>query len=76
MSCHLCRLVVIEKPCVTVNSICLTPALKGLFALKAEKKIKKLYLVSRDPVVRAVGGIEVLPYDIFLKRLWERDLGF
>ena len=51
-------------------------ALKGLLALKAEKKIRKYYLVSRDPIARIVDGIEVIPYDMFLQRLWDRDLGF
>lgn len=52
------------------------PLLKGLRALKEEKKIKRFYLVSRDPVVRKVDGIEILPHDVFLQRLWDRDLGF
>lgn len=48
--------------------------LTGLLELKAEKRIKKYILVSRDPVHRVVEGIEVMSYDSFLQKLWAGDL--
>jgi predicted AAA+ superfamily ATPase len=48
--------------------------LRGLLALKEEKKLQKYYLVSRDPIRRNVRGIEVLPFEEFLKRMWAHDL--
>jgi predicted AAA+ superfamily ATPase len=43
--------------------------LKGLKALKEEGLVKRYILISRDPVSRIVDGIEVMPYDYFLKNL-------
>lgn len=48
--------------------------LRGILELKAEKQIKHYYLVTRDPVERAVDGIEVIPYTLFLKKLWAGNL--
>lgn len=44
--------------------------LKGLRALKEEKKIRKLYLVSLDPLIQNHDGIQCIPLDIFLSDLW------
>ncbi|MCM2324159.1 MAG: AAA family ATPase, partial [Oligoflexia bacterium] len=48
--------------------------LTGLRALKEEKLIKNFYLVSQDPERRVVDGIQLLPYQEFLKRLWQGEL--
>ncbi len=49
--------------------------LKGLRALEEENLIKKFYVVSLDPKVRRTDdGIEILPWKIFIQRLWNRDL--
>jgi predicted AAA+ superfamily ATPase len=48
--------------------------LSGLLELKAERKFKNYILVSRDPVVRTHQGIEILPFQTFLRRLWAGDL--
>lgn len=47
--------------------------LKGLKALREEKKIQSLVLVSLDPIARNEGGILLLPYQEFLARLWAGD---
>ena len=45
--------------------------LKGLLALKEEEKSFRSYiLVSRDPFERVIKGIKIIPYQIFLDRLW------
>ena len=49
-------------------------SLRGLKALKEEKKVKNYFLVSRDPVRRKVEGIEVLPYNEFLTSLWAGEI--
>lgn len=43
--------------------------LKGLKAFKEEGMVKRYILISKDPVTRLVDGIEVMPYDVFLKSL-------
>ncbi len=48
--------------------------LRGLLELKAEKKIKKYFLVTRDPVARTVDGIQIIPYTDFLGQLWNGSL--
>ena len=45
--------------------------LKGLKALREEGLVKRYILISRDPIKRLVDGIEVIPYDLFLKSLSE-----
>jgi predicted AAA+ superfamily ATPase len=49
-------------------------SLAGLKALQSEKKVRRYFLVSRDPVSREVGGIEIMPYDKFLDALWAGEL--
>lgn len=44
--------------------------LKGLRALAEERKLKNLVCVSLEPERRLVGEIEVLPWRLFLERLW------
>lgn len=43
--------------------------LKGLKAFKEEGLVKRYILISKDPVLRVVDGIEVMPYDLFLKSI-------
>lgn len=45
--------------------------LKGLNALREEGKIKRYFVVSRDPRLREVSGIVIYPYLEFLKALWQ-----
>jgi predicted AAA+ superfamily ATPase len=45
--------------------------LAGLKALKEENIFKRFIVVSRDPIKRVTDeGIEIYPYDLFLKELW------
>lgn len=51
--------------------------LDGLIALKEEKKLKKYFLVytgKEQKKFEAAKGIEILPYQIFLDRLWSNNL--
>jgi uncharacterized protein len=49
--------------------------LRGLQALAEEKLLKRYYLVCRESRPQIIGNIEVLPWEIFLQRLWDGDLG-
>ena len=44
--------------------------LTGLKAIAEEYKFSKLLLVSLDSAPRKIGNITVLPYEIFLQKLW------
>ena len=44
---------------------------KGLKALRDEAAAQHYLLVSQDPVERLVDGIECLPWQTFLTRLWQ-----
>lgn len=46
----------------------------GLRALKEEKKLKEFIVISLDDYPRKMDQITVLPWKIFLQRLWEGDL--
>lgn len=48
--------------------------LKGLRYLMEERKIKKYYLISQDPIALKEDGIYILPWEDFLKRLWRGDI--
>ncbi len=49
---------------------------KGLRALLDEHKVKNALIVSQERQPRKLdSGIEILPWQIFLKRLWSGDLG-
>ncbi len=49
--------------------------LKGLKALKEERKVKNLILVSMESHPRVVDkNIQILPWKIFLKKLWKEKL--
>lgn len=48
--------------------------LKGLRALREEKKLRKYWVVSLDPQRRLVDGIEIVPWKEFLEILWAGEL--
>lgn len=48
--------------------------LKGLKAFSEEYKVKNLILVTLDPRPRKIGNIIILPWKIFLERLWAGKL--
>ena len=48
--------------------------LKGLRYLMEENKIEKYYLVSQDPIALKEEGIYILPWENFLKRLWDGEI--
>jgi predicted AAA+ superfamily ATPase len=48
--------------------------LKGLKAFAEEYEVKKLILISNDPMPRLVDHILILPWKIFLERLWNEEI--
>ena len=48
-----------------------TRHLKGLRSFSEEYTVKKLIVVSNDPQARVIGAISVLPWKLFLERLWD-----
>ncbi len=48
--------------------------LKGLKSFAEEYKVKKLILVSNDPFPRQIGDIMILPWKIFLDKLWAGEI--
>jgi uncharacterized protein len=48
--------------------------LTGLNSFKEEYPVKKLILVSNDPYPRKINDIDILPWRIFLERLWGEEL--
>ncbi len=48
--------------------------LKGLTAIHAEGKWRHKIVVSRDPIPRRIGDIDIFPVEEFLQRLWNNDL--
>ena len=48
--------------------------LKGLRYLMEENKIEKYYMVSQDPIALIDEGIYILPWENFLKRLWDGQI--
>lgn len=48
--------------------------LKGIKALEEEKICKKYFLVSQDNLKRRVNNIEIIPWQVFLERLWADDI--
>jgi predicted AAA+ superfamily ATPase len=51
-----------------------TRHLKGLNAFAEEYNVKKFILVSKDPFPRKIGNITLLPWDMFLERLWAGEI--
>jgi predicted AAA+ superfamily ATPase len=48
--------------------------LKGLKRFSEEYTVKQLIMVSNDPIERRVGEISILPWKIFLARLWAGEI--
>ena len=48
--------------------------LKGLKALREEVGISRAILVTRDPRPRLVDGVEIVPWERFLTRLWADEI--
>ena len=48
--------------------------LKGLKAFAEEYKVMKLILISMDPFPRQIGNITLLPWNIFLEKLWAGEI--
>ena len=48
--------------------------LKGLKAFAEEYEVKKKILISNDPLPRLIGDILVLPWRVFLERLWADEI--
>jgi predicted AAA+ superfamily ATPase len=48
--------------------------LKGLKAFAEEYHVKKLILISNDPMPRLVNNILILPWKIFFERLWAGEI--
>jgi predicted AAA+ superfamily ATPase len=45
--------------------------LKGLRSFAEEYPVQQLIVVSTDPVARIIGNISVLPWKLFLEKLWD-----
>lgn len=48
--------------------------IKGLLAFQEEYKVKKLIVVSLDARARIMNGVHVLPWKVFLNKLWDGDI--
>ncbi|MCF1751201.1 ATP-binding protein [Mariniradius sediminis] len=48
--------------------------LKGLKSFSEEYSVKKLIVVSDDPLERKAGNISIVPWKIFLERLWQGEI--
>ena len=48
--------------------------LKGLKSFAEEYEVKKLILVSNDPFPRQIDNVLVLPWKIFLQKLWDGEI--
>jgi predicted AAA+ superfamily ATPase len=48
--------------------------LKGLKAFAEEYNVKKLILITNDPMPRLVENILILPWNYFLERLWNEEI--
>ncbi len=48
--------------------------LKGLKAFAEEYKVKKMVLISNDPQPRLADNILILPWKVFLERLWAEEI--
>jgi len=48
--------------------------IKGLISFAEEYKVKKSIVVSNDPYPRQMGNISVLPWQVFLTKLWDGEI--
>ena len=44
--------------------------LKGLLALSEDLKLKRRVIVCQEPRPRILGGVELIPWELFLQELW------
>jgi predicted AAA+ superfamily ATPase len=51
-----------------------TRHLSGLRAFMEEYKVKKAIIVCTEPLPRVIDNIEIVPWKIFLERLWNNEL--
>ena len=51
-----------------------TRHLKGLQSFSEEYTVRKLIVVSNDPQIRIIGAITVLPWKLFLQKLWDGEI--
>ncbi len=47
---------------------------KGLLSFAEEYTVRKLILVTNDPFPRKMGPVMVLPWNLFLQQLWEKEI--
>lgn len=59
---------------VKATSMVTEKHLKGLQNFSAKEKVRRQIIVSMDDRLRKIGKIEVLPVEIFLKKLWAGDI--
>ncbi len=48
--------------------------LTGLKSFAEEYAVKKLIVVSNDPIERKIGDIQVMPWTLFLEKLWGGEI--
>jgi hypothetical protein len=48
--------------------------LNGLRNFAEEYPVKKLILISNDPLPRLLDNVMVLPWKVFLERLWDGEI--
>jgi predicted AAA+ superfamily ATPase len=48
--------------------------LSGLRSFAEEYTIKKSILITNDPFPRLIGNIQILPWNIFLQKLWAGEI--
>ena len=48
--------------------------LKGLKALLDERQLTKYLMVCLEDKPRKIDGIEILPWDLFLEKIWKNDI--
>lgn len=51
-----------------------TRHLKGLQSFSEEYTVKKLIIVSNDPLERKIGAVTVMPWKVFLTQLWAGEI--
>ena len=49
--------------------------LKGLKALQEDSEIKHSIIISQEKYPRKIGSIEILPWELFIERLWAGEFG-
>ena len=47
---------------------------RGIVKLEEEMKLKKKIVISRDPLRRHVGGVDIYPWKDFLNALWQNEI--